>query len=193
MRTSISECSLAPRLSALLLAPVVDRAVGDVAQRDVDEEHEEGQRDACGHALLEEDRDEDREQRRCDAGTLGGAFPGRRTVHPLLAPALRVGANLGLRLRPALGRSRRVAAAVMRRALDDPGGVPAVLALAFGLSHQDDCERSSASSMVRRLRSGISAGKLASAAAGARPTSSAPAMRARSPMRATISGSDAAR
>src|SRR3954464_1972217 len=154
MRTSISECSLAPRLSALLLTPVVYRAVGDVAQRDVDDEHEQGERDARRHALLEEERDEDREQPRRDAGALDRAFPGRRAVHPLLAPAPRVGAHLRLRHWPPLRCGWAVAPAVVRRALDDAGGVPAVLSLALCLSHQDDCERSSASSMVRRLRSG---------------------------------------
>src|SRR3954454_23293435 len=192
MRTSIAP-SLASRGCALLLAPVVDRAVGDVAQRDVDDEHERRERDAGRHLLLEEDRDQDGEQRRSDAGPLRRAFPGRRAVHALLTPPARLDARLLLGHRATLRRRRGRAAAVVSRTLDDAGGVPAVLALALGLSHQDDCEGSSASSIVRGLRIGIAAGKSASAAAGASPTSSASLTGAGSAIRLMISGIGAAR
>src|SRR3954447_6303797 len=196
MRTSIARSSLARRDHTLLLAPVVDRAVSDVAQRDVDDEHEEGERDAGRDVLLEEERDQNGEEARRDTGSLDCALPRRRAVHPLLPPAAPLGALLVLRQRPFSGRRRSGrAAAVVSRALDDSGRVAAVLtvSLALGLSHQDDFAGSRASSMVRRFRNGTSGGKSASAAAGARPTSSASPTGARSRIRPRISGSDACR
>src|SRR3954470_21424598 len=182
---------VARRNGALLPAPVVDRPVGDVAERDVQDEHEQGERDGRRRVLLEEDREQHGEEDGRDPGPLGSVFPGRRAVEA----GLPLEARLLLAHRTSLaccGGLRR--SAVVGRSLDDPGRVAAVLAgaLALRLSHQDDCERSSASSMLRRFRSGISAGKSASAAAGARPTSSASATGARAEIRATISASGAA-
>src|SRR4051794_7151567 len=129
MRTSIRARSLAPGDRSLLPAPVVERAIGDVAERDVQDEHDQRDRDGRRDVLLEDDRDQDAEERGGDACALRCTLPGRRPVHALLPLALRLEPHLFLRARlPLAGGGARGSAAVVRRPLDDPGRVAAVLA-----------------------------------------------------------------
>src|SRR5207248_9391456 len=73
MRTSI-EPTLSARAGRTPLAPVVERAVGHVAERDVDQQHEGGKHQGIGRLLLEEHDHEDREHPGRDARPLGGAL-----------------------------------------------------------------------------------------------------------------------
>src|SRR3954466_15907270 len=118
MRTSIAEWRLARGNRALLLAPVVDRPVSGVAEWDVQDEHEQGERDGRGWVLLEEDRDQDGEERSRDAGALGGVFPRRRAVEAglPLTPRLLLARRTGL-----AGCGGRRRAAVVGGSLGAPG------------------------------------------------------------------------
>src|SRR3954470_24489391 len=127
MRTSIGYRSLARLDGALLDAPVVEGAVGHVAQRDVEHQHEGRERDARGDLLLEDDRDQHREEGRGHAGALDRALPGWGTVHAVFAALARIESRL-LLARQALAARRGRAAAVVRGPFDDAGCVAAVLA-----------------------------------------------------------------
>ena len=120
MRTSIR---LGLALGLLALAPVVERAVGVVGHRDVDQDHHEREQRGRQRVLLEEDDDRAEEEQRRDGGAVDRAADGGQAVEAVEAPGLGLVANA-----PALLAGRLAPGAAAR--LDAAGGVAAVLGAA---------------------------------------------------------------
>src|SRR3954471_14845288 len=80
----------------LPLAPAVQRAIGVVAHRDVEDHRDDAEHDARGHVLLH-DRDEDREDHGRERSTVDRAAPGGRLVELVDACLAGGVALLGLR------------------------------------------------------------------------------------------------
>src|SRR4051812_45122887 len=83
MRTSMC-LRLSGSLLLLPLAATVQRAVGVVAHRHVEDHRDDAEHDAGRHVLLH-DRDEDREDHGGEGGTVDRAAPGGRLVELVLA------------------------------------------------------------------------------------------------------------
>src|SRR3954471_3654977 len=100
------------------LAPAVEREVGEVAERDVEEQHEAAERDRLRDRALEDEADQHHEDDRRDGRAGGRALPGRGLVQPRqpLVPGLVLGR-----------RGRRAALVGLAARLDDARSVAAVL------------------------------------------------------------------
>src|SRR4051812_47704202 len=101
MRTSMC-LRLSGSLLLLPLAATVQRAVGVVAHRYVEDHRDDAEHDAGRHVLLH-DRDEDREDHGSEGGTVDRAAPSRRLVELVLALLTGRRLLLGLAQRPRAG------------------------------------------------------------------------------------------
>src|SRR3954449_9618316 len=111
MRLRLSPGGLFPPLAA-----TVERQVGVVAQRDVDDEGEHPHHDALRDVLLD-DRDEDDQDHRCERRPVERTTPGRLAVQPVRAALL--GERTALDLRAAL----RAPGAVLGRLAGTAGAI----------------------------------------------------------------------
>src|SRR4051794_8243452 len=130
MRTSMC-LRLSGTLLLLPLAATVQRAVGVVAHRHVEDHRDDAEHDAGRHVLLH-DRDEDREDHGGERGAVDRAAPGGRLVELVLALLARRCLLLGLGERAGAG-----GLAGAPGPLDSAGLGTAVLtpALLLGLGH----------------------------------------------------------
>src|SRR4051794_22766720 len=115
----------------LPLAPSVERAIGVVAHRDVEDHRDDAEHDARRHVLLH-DRDEDREDHGSERRAVDRAAPRGRLVELVLALLAGLRLLLGLRERARSGGLSRTPGP-----LDSAGLSTAVLtpALLLGLGH----------------------------------------------------------
>src|SRR3954471_20645967 len=140
-------------LLLLPLAAAVQRAVGVVAHRYVEDHRDDAEHDAGRHVLLH-DGDEDREDHGSEGGTVDRAAPGRRLVELVLALLAGRRLLLGLAQRPRAGGLPGAPGP-----LDSAGLGTAVLtpALLLGLGHGGLLSLTLRRWCGRRVRAGLRA------------------------------------